>query len=407
VLGVVRRGTGQALDDGVRADLETRLGVDLSLVRIHTGGAAARSARAIGARAYTIGNDIVFGPGAYAPTTAEGRRTLAHELAHVQQQRQGPVPGTDIGGIAVSDPDDRFEQQARAIAGQVLGSPAYQVLKSPARRAGGAAPIAGRVTGVVAQRTNGGPPAPGAPSPIRYGPLTSSQFKRITELQAKQIEAFEASFKRPITREKHREYIHILDKEIDFLKEYIYGQTGVWNREEEGDPPARTDERAWQKLLKTFEGSIPVAFARATDGHIFINSAQLERQAKAQKKPYEVALWVIIQHETTHHDSLEHKGFRAPGNYIFGNETNGTNIDFDEAVTEYFATRDLDSGQLSEYRSITNYRSKSGRLWVEAVPAMLQAGLFDQETLSAVYFRGDERARDRLLSQADKIAKEL
>jgi Domain of unknown function (DUF4157) len=158
VLDVVGRGTGQALDEGVRADMETRLGADMSRVRVHTDAAAGRSALAIRARAYTVGDDIVFGPGAYAPATAEGRRTLAHELAHVQQQRKGPVSGTDTGGgIAVSDPDDSFERQAQAVADQALSGPAHQ--------ADSAAPIACPVAGVVVQR-NGGPPLAPAPPAV-------------------------------------------------------------------------------------------------------------------------------------------------------------------------------------------------------------------------------------------------
>jgi hypothetical protein len=120
VRDVVGHGTGQALDAGVRTDMEAGLGADLSRVRVHTGAAAARSALAIGARAYTAGDDIVFGPGAYAPATAEGRHTLAHELAHVQQQREGPVSGTNVGnGVTISDPSDSFEQEADAIARRV------------------------------------------------------------------------------------------------------------------------------------------------------------------------------------------------------------------------------------------------------------------------------------------------
>ena len=70
----------------VRAEFEPRLHADLSHVRISTGPAAARAAHALHARAFTVGHTIIFGAGAYAPHTAEGRRLLAHELAHVLQQ---------------------------------------------------------------------------------------------------------------------------------------------------------------------------------------------------------------------------------------------------------------------------------------------------------------------------------
>ncbi len=85
---------GQRLDPEVRADMEARLGHDFGGVRIHVGMNAADSAAAVAAKAYTIGTDIVFGAGQYAPETVAGRQLLAHELAHVvQQSRGGLSPG--------------------------------------------------------------------------------------------------------------------------------------------------------------------------------------------------------------------------------------------------------------------------------------------------------------------------
>ncbi len=89
-------------------------------MRVHEGDAAAASAHAVQAKAYTVGNDIVFNRGAYDPDSAAGRHTLAHELTHVVQQRSGPVDGTPTGdGVSVSDPGDRFEQEAEARASEV------------------------------------------------------------------------------------------------------------------------------------------------------------------------------------------------------------------------------------------------------------------------------------------------
>lgn len=84
---VRRLGSGQPLDRAAREFLESRLGTDLRDVRIHHGAAADESARGVRADAYTVGNDIVFGAGKYAPQSAPGRRLLAHEAAHVVQQR--------------------------------------------------------------------------------------------------------------------------------------------------------------------------------------------------------------------------------------------------------------------------------------------------------------------------------
>jgi Domain of unknown function (DUF4157) len=86
---------GRPLEASARGFMEPRLGRDLSDVRIHTGPLASRSAEAVTARAYTVGHDVVFRNGEYAPDTTEGRRLLAHELAHVLQQRPAqPAPRT-------------------------------------------------------------------------------------------------------------------------------------------------------------------------------------------------------------------------------------------------------------------------------------------------------------------------
>lgn len=84
----VLRAPGAPLDAASRAQFEPRFGRDFGSVRIHTGERAAASARAVQATAYTVGRDIVFARGAYAPGTPAGLRLLAHELAHVVQQGQ-------------------------------------------------------------------------------------------------------------------------------------------------------------------------------------------------------------------------------------------------------------------------------------------------------------------------------
>ena len=81
---------GVPLPHAVRSYFEPRFDHDFSQVRVHTDGQAANAARSIQAHAYTLGRDIVFASGAYAPSTSEGRRLLAHELAHVVQQGGRP-----------------------------------------------------------------------------------------------------------------------------------------------------------------------------------------------------------------------------------------------------------------------------------------------------------------------------
>jgi outer membrane protein OmpA-like peptidoglycan-associated protein len=83
------RSPGRPLDPEVRAFMEPRFGHDFSQVRLHSDTAAAESAQALHAHAYTLGQDIVFGSGKLAPATKQGTRLLAHELTHVVQQGQG------------------------------------------------------------------------------------------------------------------------------------------------------------------------------------------------------------------------------------------------------------------------------------------------------------------------------
>jgi len=114
---------GSPLDEGVRSSMESAFGASFEDVRVHTDDRASKSAEAVGANAYTVGSDVVFRSGQFNPSSPTGQRTLAHELAHVVQQSQGPVDGTDApGGIRLSDPSDRFEQAADDTADEVLSS---------------------------------------------------------------------------------------------------------------------------------------------------------------------------------------------------------------------------------------------------------------------------------------------
>lgn len=82
------RGGGQPLAASIRTFFEQRVGHDFSEVHVHTDGMAAELAHAIGARAFTVGQDLVFGASEFAPATMSGKRLLAHELMHVVQQRR-------------------------------------------------------------------------------------------------------------------------------------------------------------------------------------------------------------------------------------------------------------------------------------------------------------------------------
>jgi hypothetical protein len=79
-------GGGQRLDESARTFFENRFARDFQGVRVHDGPHADAAARSIDARAFTVGRDVVFRAGAYAPASVDGRRLLAHELTHVVQQ---------------------------------------------------------------------------------------------------------------------------------------------------------------------------------------------------------------------------------------------------------------------------------------------------------------------------------
>ena len=95
----VLRSPGAPLERGTRAFMEERFGHDFSAVRVHTDARAAESARAVNARAYTVGSHVVFGDGEYHPGGQTGSRLLAHELVHVVQQRGLNHSGSGLASI--------------------------------------------------------------------------------------------------------------------------------------------------------------------------------------------------------------------------------------------------------------------------------------------------------------------
>lgn len=111
------RGGGQPLDAQVASRLEPQIGEPLADVRVHTGDAAAQLARAVAARAFTVGNDIFFASGEYAPGSRQANELIAHEVAHTIQQRGAPASGP----LTVSQPGDALEREAEAVAREVSG----------------------------------------------------------------------------------------------------------------------------------------------------------------------------------------------------------------------------------------------------------------------------------------------
>lgn len=141
------------LDSQDRRFMESRMGHDFSRVRIHTDERASASARSLQAKAYTVGQDIVFASGRYSPGTNEGRHLLAHELTHVVQQGQsGPSLASRM---TVSQPGDPAEQEADSIADAITRHGPMPEIASSAQHAIGRAD----------DRGGGGTPAPTPPAP--------------------------------------------------------------------------------------------------------------------------------------------------------------------------------------------------------------------------------------------------
>jgi hypothetical protein len=108
--------------EAIGAAMGARLGVDLDGARLHTDATAARSTRALAAKAFTVGRDVYFGAGQYRPDTAAGRHLLAHEFVHVAQQNGAP-------GFAPSGP--MVQRQDEGETPPPVSSPEYRLHLDP------------------------------------------------------------------------------------------------------------------------------------------------------------------------------------------------------------------------------------------------------------------------------------
>ena len=109
------RGAGAPLPEPVRDEMASAFGDSFGDVRVHTDALAGALARSVQARAFTTGADVFFDPAAYQPASREGRALIAHELAHVVQQRGVPTAGE----LRVSEPGDALEREAERAAGTI------------------------------------------------------------------------------------------------------------------------------------------------------------------------------------------------------------------------------------------------------------------------------------------------
>jgi hypothetical protein len=168
--------SGRPLDQETRRYMESRIGFDFSKVRVHTDSRAAASAKSLSARAYTVGNNVVFGLGRFAPTTTEGRRLIGHELTHVVQQspargRKAPGPASGnahpflnpVSATALTEPLGRGAKDGGHAAGSGASTVGHTIPASPP------GPIARRT---LAKKT---------------APLSVSEAGDASELEAEQV----------------------------------------------------------------------------------------------------------------------------------------------------------------------------------------------------------------------------
>jgi hypothetical protein len=135
VLRAITAAAGGPLEERAREDMESRYGADFTSVRVHADAEAAAWADGVGARAFTAGEHIGFGAGAYAPHTTSGSWVLAHELAHVLQQRQGMVAGSaGADGVRVNDTRDPDELAAEAQADRAMARSPTAAVRVRSRR---------------------------------------------------------------------------------------------------------------------------------------------------------------------------------------------------------------------------------------------------------------------------------
>jgi hypothetical protein len=195
----VLRGPGQPLDLATRRYMEPRFGHDFGNVRVHTGDQASRSAESVDALAFTVGDHLVFGRGQYRPNTAEGRRLLAHELAHTAQQTDGLHSKLRVG-----DSGDHFERDADRVAEAVLHSPE----STPPGQVHPAAKVRG-AAGVL-QRT---------PAPPGYGGVAGAP-----DLDKIRIDAVEDFLASSLTAPRSVN-VHVSDARVTHLTWMLYDPT--------------------------------------------------------------------------------------------------------------------------------------------------------------------------------------
>lgn len=248
--------------------MQPRLGHDFSNVRIHTGTFAAESARALNARAYTLGQDIAFGSGQYQPGTRSGRRLLAHELTHVVQQARAGERTETPGMTSQGDPVEREAgAAAEAITGGLAFRPRHRMDRHIARQAQAGTPQT---------------PAPAA-APL---PMTRAEFERTLRERFAVVDIHTG------TREEQATLVNVTPQELPNWASWDPGTTSTdyahilrgfenFNATFGGVPNVRKVVFFKQRYVRTPQGAqaAPDVGASFGVGELTIHEAFAHRQA--------------------------------------------------------------------------------------------------------------------------------
>jgi Domain of unknown function (DUF4157)/Bacterial SH3 domain len=205
---------GEPLPPAIAARMSELLHHDFTHVRLHSDDAAARTAAALGARAFTLGNHIYFDRGQFAPETPSGERLLLHELTHVVQHDEGRLPHAD-SQFKVSDPGSATEREARAAEDNAGGLSPGQALREP-------------VPAPPAQTTAAGPPVAEIQRAPKDPPATPEAQVAFVREEGLNLRAGPDQKASSLRQMKFGQRVHVLEDsgKGDWLKIAVLGQTG-------------------------------------------------------------------------------------------------------------------------------------------------------------------------------------
>jgi Domain of unknown function (DUF4157)/Lipase (class 3) len=267
VAGELERLQGRPLDASTRRFMESRFGHDFSRVRVHAGADAGGLASALGARAFTAGRDIVFGPSLYAPQTDSGLRLLSHELAHVVQQRAGVSLPDGFGRAG-----DAYERQADAAAERVSkGESAAALLRASGGNVSAGAPASKAAAAVQLQPVSHGQDVPAT----RDRREPSDRYSRLGESTRRRAEEVSQEIKKEIKEANDRPaydftpdhaFYEILAHDISYKNDinlkYLYNAGASAARPDfryiAAEPVSRTPAKPLYYRIYPLEGSDPL-----------------------------------------------------------------------------------------------------------------------------------------------------